>query len=333
MISLRQVRKSFGRFEAVRGVNLEVPKGQIVGILGPNGAGKTTTVRMIAAAIPPTEGEIRVAGLDAVEQGLQVRRKLGYLPESAPLYREMRVIDFLRYRAGLHGISGRARAEAIERAVGQCQLESVRRRRCGILSKGFRQRVGLASVLLHDPDVLILDEPTSGLDPAQIAETRSLIRGLAGSRTMLLVSHILPEVEKSCDRIILFAHGRVQADGSPEQLMQQGSAAGRYTIEAGSDAGTGPAPSTVLGALAGVESVEASEIEGGWQRCTLTFSKGVADQREVIARAAAGAGLVVRELRPHIASLEDLYLRLIAESDGPEVAPGCAPAERPGGQA
>ncbi len=310
MISLRQVHKRFGRVEAVRGVSLDIQQGQIVGILGPNGAGKTTTVRMIAAAIPPTSGSVEVAGMDAVGRSLEVRRKMGYMPESAPLYREMRVRDLLRYRAGLFGLTGKRRAEAVSRAAAQCQLDAVMHRRCGELSKGFRQRTGLASVLLHDPEVLILDEPTSGLDPAQIAETRSLIKGLAGRRTMLIVSHILPEVEKSCDRIVLFASGLIQADGAPDDLIRQLPGSEQYTIESRGDR---PADD-LFRALPRVESVESAALADGWQRCTITFSRSTPDQREHIARAAAEANLLVRELHARVTTLEDVYLRLVSSA-------------------
>lgn len=311
MISLRHVHKRFGPVDAVRGVSLDVSRGQIVGILGPNGAGKSTTVRMIAAAIPPTAGSVHVAGLDAVSRSLDVRRKMGYMPESAPLYREMRVRDLLRYRAGLFGLTGKRRAEAVARAAGQCQLEAVMHRRCGELSKGYRQRTGLASVLLHDPEVLILDEPTSGLDPAQIAETRTLIKGLAGHRTMLIVSHILPEVEKSCDRIILFAGGMVQADGAPGELIRQLPGGEQYTVEAKGERSL----ETALRTLASVEAVEQGPLPDGWHRCSITFKRGTLDQREAIARAAAESGLLVRELHARVTTLEDVYLRLVARGE------------------
>jgi ABC-2 type transport system ATP-binding protein len=310
MISLRQVQKRFGRVVAVRGVSLDIPQGQIVGILGPNGAGKTTTVRMIAAAIPPTKGSVEVAGLDAVGRSLEVRRKMGYMPESAPLYREMRVRDFLRYRAGLFGLTGKRRAEAVARAAGQCQLENVMHRRCAELSKGYRQRTGLASVLLHDPEVLILDEPTSGLDPSQIAETRSLIKGLAGRRTMLIVSHILHEVEKSCDRIILFAAGQVQADGAPEDLIRQLPGSEQYTIEARGQRSA----ADIFRTLPRIEHAESTALPDGWERCTITFARGTPDRREHIARAAAEASLLVRELHARVSTLEDVYLSLVASA-------------------
>jgi ABC-2 type transport system ATP-binding protein len=310
MIRLDQVQKWFGRVHAVRGISLEIPKGQVVGVLGPNGAGKTTTIRMIAAAIPPTTGGVTVGGHDGVADSMAVRRLTGYLPESAPLYREMRVGSFLRYRAGLFGLAGKARAAAVSRAVSQCQLADVLGRRCGQLSKGYRQRVGLASVLLHDPEVLILDEPTSGLDPVQIAETRGLIRGLAGTRTMLIVSHILPEVERSCDRILLVSKGRVQADGAPDRLIEALPDARTYVVEARGERGA--SAGDPLDGLPGSVRTIAADVGGGWRRWEIEFEAGAGDRREAIARAAAAGGLLVRELRPRAATLEEVYRRFVA---------------------
>lgn len=325
MITLNQVTRSFGAIQAVRGVDLDVPAGQIVGILGPNGAGKTTTIRMITGGIPPSSGTVRVNGLDSVDDSLAVRRCLGYLPESAPLYPEMRIRDYLRYRAGLYSVPRRSRAGAIDSALSRCQIKDVARRRIGILSKGYRQRVGLAAALLHDPKVLILDEPTTGLDPAQIAETRRLIRDLAGERTTLVVSHILPEVERSCDRIVLFARGRIQADGSPEDLIRSLPGAGRYTVELRPLVAGALAPNQALGALVGVESVDCSDLADGWTRALVAFAERTKDQRETIARACSEAGLLVRELHPQIASLEDVYLRVVAYAD--EVTPPAGKAD------
>ncbi|MBN8646129.1 MAG: ABC transporter ATP-binding protein, partial [Planctomycetes bacterium] len=192
MIRLRQVEKRFADVRAVRGVTLDIERGQVVGVLGPNGAGKTTTIRMIAGLLPPSAGTVEVDGLDSVADSLAVRARLGYMPESSPLYPEMRVRSYLAYRAGLYAMRGRAAREAVERVIDRCRLGEARSRRIGTLSKGFRQRVGLAAAILHDPAVVILDEPTSGLDPAQVVEARELIRELSGRRTMLIVSHILP---------------------------------------------------------------------------------------------------------------------------------------------
>ncbi len=302
MIALRDIHKRYARVHAVRGVSLEIPKGQVVGILGPNGAGKSTTIRMIAGAIPPTEGSVSLDGLDSVGDSVAVRRCIGYLPEANPLYPEMRVIDYLRYRTRLFAMPRSGRSSAIQHAMERCKVDDMARRRIGALSKGYRQRVGLAAALLHDPPVLILDEPTSGLDPAQIAETRSLITELAGDRTMLLVSHVLPEVEKTCDRIIVFAAGTVRADGAPSELMKTGTP--RFTVEC--SAGLKEA----LGSVPGVASVETEHLKDGFERHAITGAPD-ADPREALFEKAKGTGVTLRELKREVEPLERFYLRLV----------------------
>lgn len=321
MIQLREVCKTFGTVRAVRDVNLEIPAGQIVGILGPNGAGKTTTVRMICGALSPSAGTIRVFGMDSVDETLGVRRVLGYLPESAPLYREMRVEEYLAYRAGLFGLRGAERRRRVGAAADRCSLGAVRRRRIGTLSKGFRQRVGLAAVLVHEPKVLILDEPTSGLDPAQIAEMRGLIRDLSGERTMLIVSHILPEVERSCDRVIVFAGGRVLADGAPGVGVSGGLigsmlSGGRIVVECKAEEGGEVA--WPVGKVAGIEVVQRERLEDGWDRLEMRWTgAGTArEARERVARACAAERVLVRELRSEAGTLEELYMKLITGGAG-----------------
>ena len=299
-------------------MSLEIARGQVVGILGPNGAGKSTTVRMIAAILPPSEGTVSVDGLDTIADSRPVRRRLGYLPEAAPAYPEMPVEAFLKYRASLFEIRGKARRAAIDRAIDRCWLKEARHRRIGQLSKGYRQRVGLAAALLHDPPLLILDEPTSGLDPSQIAETRSLIRDLAGNHTTLLVSHILPEVEKTCDRIIVFARGRVQADGAPRDLLQSGGAARAVVVEMRPPAGSGGSAGAVFASVPGAVVQSSEGLEDSWVRCTVALadgSGGEADPRERVLGACVSAGWRVRELRSRADTLEDLYLRLVHTSE------------------
>lgn len=219
MIALHQVHKSFGPVHAVRGVTLEIPPGQIVGVLGPNGAGKTTTIRMIAGAIPPSAGSVTLDGLNTIDHSIQVRRRLGYLPDAAPLYREMRVNDYLHYRARLFGLDRARRRASIAAAVDRCRLRDAERRRIGQLSKGYRQRVGLASVLLHDPPVLILDEPTSGLD---ILISRVLVayvrRAKESGKCVIYSTHVMAEAEKLCDRVAIIADGRKLAEGTVAEL-------------------------------------------------------------------------------------------------------------------
>ncbi len=325
MIELDAVHKRFGGIHAVRDVSLAVPRGEVVGILGPNGAGKSTTIRMITGLLPPSSGAIAVDGLDTLDHSRSVRARIGYLPESNPLHPEMPVRDYLRFRARLFAIPARRRRDAIDRALRRCWLADVAARPIGHLSKGYRQRVGLAAALLHDPPLLILDEPTSGLDPSQIAETRRLIRELAGDRTMLLVSHILPEVERSCDRIVVFARGRIRADGPPETLLR--SVATTYRLEARPDGDAArpidPAP---LRAVPGVTGVDLEATSDGWTRLRIGAPPGV-DLREAIARACAAQRWLARELRPETASLEAFYLRLIHEADGAEPTPDGEPLD------
>jgi len=218
MIHVSNLTKYYGDYPAVLDVSFDVPRGQVVGFLGPNGAGKSTTMRILAGYLTATSGRATIAGLDVFWDPVGVRRKIGYLPESCPLYPEMRVTEYLMYRAGIKGLHGGAAKRAVDRVAERCWLTQVRRQVVGTLSKGFRQRVGLADAILHDPPVLILDEPTGGLDPGQIRETRQLIRDLGRQHTVLLSTHILSEVEMTCDQAIIINRGRVAAAGTLEEL-------------------------------------------------------------------------------------------------------------------
>jgi len=226
MIHVSHLTKYYGDYVAVRDVSFEVAQGQVVGFLGPNGAGKSTTMRILAGYLTATSGRATIAGLDVFWDPVSVRRKIGYLPESCPLYPEMRVTEYLTYRAGIKGLHGRPARTAIARVVERCWLKDVKRQLVGTLSKGFRQRVGLADAILHDPAVLILDEPTAGLDPTQIRETRQLIRDLGQQHTVLLSTHILSEVEMTCDRAIIINRGQVAAEGKLADLRR-----GEKTLE------------------------------------------------------------------------------------------------------
>jgi len=223
MIELEGLKKSFGENVALDGVTFTVPKGEIVGFLGPNGAGKTTTLRTLSTYLTPDAGRARVAGFDVVAHPMEVRRRLGYLPEQPALYTDHTVEEFLRFCAALRGVARRRRSRAVDEAIARCGLSEVRRRLVGNLSKGFRQRVGLAQALVHAPDVLVLDEPTVGLDPQQIREIRNLIRALAGDHTVLLSSHILPEVAMTCSRLVIIHRGRIVADEPAEAFAAQGT--------------------------------------------------------------------------------------------------------------
>ncbi len=221
MIRVEQLTKYYGEYPAVRDVSFQVSKGQVVGFLGPNGAGKSTTMRILAGFLTATGGKASIAGFDVFTDPIEVRRRIGYMPESCPLYPELRVEEYLKFRAGLKGLGWSARRKRIDYVVERCWLTDVRRQLVGTLSKGFRQRVGLADALLADPPVLILDEPTAGLDPAQIRETRKLIRELGNQHTMLLSTHILSEVEMTCDSVIIIYQGQVAADGSLADIRKQ----------------------------------------------------------------------------------------------------------------
>lgn len=311
MITLDRVSKSYARFKAVLDVSFTISPGQCVGLLGPNGAGKTTTLRMITGYHPPTSGSVTVDGHDSVNDSQEVRRRIGYLPESTPLYPEMRVSTFLDHRARLFGLGRGARRVAIARVLERCWLTEVADRRIGHLSKGFRQRVGLASALVHDPAILILDEPSSGLDPSQIRETRGLIRELAQKRTVLVSSHILPEVEKTCDRVLVIARGCLRADGTPAALVERlgGGACIAEVRERDTD--------RALLALAGTgldrvtrETPQIDEAGTPWVRLRIPSES---DARERAAAALAGASVIARELRRDGATLEQVFLRLIED--------------------
>jgi ABC-2 type transport system ATP-binding protein len=228
MLEVRDVTKRFGRVEAVGGISFSVGEGEIVGFLGPNGAGKTTTMRILAGIFPPTTGEVRVAGHDPQDDPLACRRAVGYFPEHAPHYPELSVRGYLRFVARAKRLPRATRTAAVSRVLTACGLDTVAHRRVGTLSKGYRQRVGLAQALCGDPPILILDEPTIGLDPAQVVEIRDLVRGLRGTRTVLFSSHILSEVEALCERIVVIARGRIVGEGTPAEL---GARLGRSGLE------------------------------------------------------------------------------------------------------
>lgn len=325
MISAHGLSKQFGRYSAVQSLDFQIPRGRVVGFLGPNGAGKTTTIRMIAGFLPPTAGSVIVDGLDVKRDSRAVRRRIGYLPESAPLYTEMRVTEFLRFRAAMFEIEGSARKNAINLALKRCGLEDVRRRPIHQLSKGYRQRVGLAAALLHEPPVLILDEPTVGLDPAQIREVRALIRELAGRHTILLSTHILPEVELTCDHIMMIARGRIRAQGTINELQSTAAKTARYVVETDS-----LSAEAALRLLPGVLEVQTGHVPSGerWRRLTVVGRDNDKDLRDAIAGEIAKLHGALRELHRETPSLEQLFVRMIADAEAEaaacEVAQGTA---------
>src|ERR1700747_1277667 len=238
MIKVSELTKRYARTTAVDHISFEVEKGQIVGFLGPNGAGKTTTMRMLTCFRAPPSGAASVAGFDVLEQPMEVKKRIGYLPETPPLYQEMRATEYLQFVGKLKGLSGRDLKQRVESACERCAITDVRDKLLGKLSKGYRQRVGLAQAILHNPDVLILDEPTAGLDPKQINETRDLIKSLAGDHTIILSTHILPEVEQTCEQVIIINKGKLVATDSVNNLQNRARGAGSVLVEVAGRDGT-----------------------------------------------------------------------------------------------
>ncbi len=309
MIEVRNLTKVYGTFKAVDSVSFTVQAGEIVGFLGPNGAGKSTTLRILTCYQPATSGSASVAGFDVFTQSLEVRRRIGYLPEGNPLYPEMRVREYLNFRGKLRGMGRDERAAAIRNVADRCWLGDFINRPIGQLSKGMRQRVGLADALLHDPQVVVLDEPTIGLDPNQIRETRKLITELARRHTIILSSHILPEVEAVCQRMIIIAGGRIRASGSIAQVRDRITGASRLLAEI---KGSRSEVENAVRQIPGVKGVEAASSEG-WCRLRVVSAEGQ-DVREQIAAAAARNGWPLRELRLEVGSLEEFFTQITAEA-------------------
>ena len=311
MITVKELTKRYARTTAVDQISFEVQKGQIVGFLGPNGAGKTTTMRMLTCFLTPTGGTASVAGFDILEQPLEVKKRIGYLPETPPVYPEMDVDEYLDFAGRLKGISGGDIKRRVDEAVGKCALGDVRRKLIGKLSKGYRQRVGLAQAIIHNPEVLILDEPTSGLDPAQIIEIRSLLRSLAGEHTIVLSTHILPEVEQSCERVIIISRGRVVATDTVANLTGRlrGSEAISVEIESGSGQPNLIDAQHRLEQVSGVSRVVAKEPREGRLRYMVESLQG-RQIRADLARAIVNAGWNLSELAPVGSSLEEIFLQL-----------------------
>jgi gliding motility-associated transport system ATP-binding protein len=316
-IRAERLCKWFGATVAVRDVSFEVARGEVVGFLGPNGAGKSTTLRMLTGVFPPSSGRAAIAGHDVVREPLVARRALGYLPERTALYGDMSVTSYLAFVAEMKQIAPRELRAAVGRAMGAAGIERVANRLVGNLSKGFRQRVGIAQALLGEPPVLILDEPTSGLDPEQVAEIRSLIRGLGESRTVILSTHILPEVESICSRVMIMNGGRILAVDAPHRLERR---LRPYHELATRVAGAEDALRAALGGLSHVVEVIARREEGGEVAATIRCEHGV-DMRGEIAERLVAAGLGLLELRPIAMTLEEIFLALVHE---PAAAEGAA---------
>jgi ABC-2 type transport system ATP-binding protein len=323
MIKVQGLTKRYARTVAVDNISFEVEKGQIVGFLGPNGAGKTTTMRVLTCFLPPTMGTANVAGFDVLENPMEVKKRIGYLPESPPLYPEMEVIEYLTFVGKLKGIPSADLDRRIDDVVGRCAIGDVQTRLIGKLSKGFRQRVGLAQAIIHNPPVLILDEPTSGLDPKQIIEIRELLKSLAGEHTIILSTHILSEVEHSCEHVIIIDRGKLVAIDSVANLTNRlrGSEAVALEVEA---ADGWPDPSDVLQRLeqvAGVSRVVMKDSKNG----RLTFEIESLQGRHIraeLARTVVNAGWSLSELRAVGLSLEDIFLQLTAAEQKDQVKEG-----------
>src|SRR5213596_2668290 len=314
MIKVENLTKKYAGQTAIKDLNFEVGQGEIMGFLGPNGAGKTTTMRILAGFMPPTSGRATIAAFDVFSQSLQARARLVYMPENVPLYSDMRVTEYLNYRAALKGVQYRRVAERVGDVKELCGLKDVEKKLIATLSKGYRQRVGLADALLHEPDLLILDEPTIGLDPNQIRQVCELIKNLGKQHTILLSTHILPEVEMTCSRVIIIHKGRIEACDTPENLLGQIRQAGGVVVEAkvGPDNGA-----EELGKISGVRDVTV-DVDGEWRIFSLRVESG-SDVREEIFRLAVERRWAVRELTQRRATLEDVFVE-ITHSDHAEIS-------------
>ena len=305
MIKVQNLTKRYAGFTAINNLNFEVERGEIVGFLGPNGAGKSTTMKILTGYLPATSGTAKIAGFDVFEQSLQARQHIGYLPENTPLYQDMRIGEYLRYRAQLKGVAGGKLKERVGDVLEMCDLSNVERKLIGSLSKGYRQRVGLADALVSDPDLLILDEPTIGLDPNQIRQVRELVKNLANKRTVLISTHILPEVEIMCSRVIVIHKGKIRASDTAENLLRAHRVAGALRIEAnvhGDDA------RLRLSQVAGVKDVT-EEADGDYTTFQLKLETNAEPSDEVL-RLASERRWSVRELVRRRATLEDVFVEL-----------------------
>ena len=309
MIEVQHLTKRYGRVTAVDDVSFRVERGEILGFLGPNGAGKTTTMRILTGYMPATEGKAIVAGFDVFEQPIEAKRRTGYLPETPPLYPEMSVVEYLEFVARIKGVPAAGRRERIRTVMERTRIADMANRLCANLSKGYKQRVGLAQAILHNPDVLILDEPTAGLDPKQIIETRELIKELAGDHTIILSTHILPEVSQTCQRVVIIAKGHVVAVDTPDNLTAR--LRGSETMYVQVDAG-GADPQTALGHVPGVTRIAAVDRVDGFVGLEIESAKGH-DVRRDLARTIVSSGWGLLELRPMRLSLEEVFLSLTTE--------------------
>ncbi|HKE59457.1 MAG TPA: ATP-binding cassette domain-containing protein [Pyrinomonadaceae bacterium] len=325
MISVKELTKRYARNLAVDNISFEVKKGEIVGFLGPNGAGKTTTMRMLTCFLWPSSGTATVAGFDVLEKPLEVKKRIGYLPESPPIYPEMSTAEYLTFVGKLKGLSGAELNKRIEYVCERCAVADVKTKQLGKLSKGYRQRVGLAQAIIHNPDVLILDEPTAGLDPKQINETRALIRGLAGDHTIILSTHILPEVEQTCEEVVIISKGKIVATDSVRNLRNRARGSESLLVELAGRNGNLETKDVEqrLTTVKGVSKVALKESEDN--RYTFEIEGGKDLVRGDLARAVVESGWDLNELRSTAMSLEQVFLQLT----GDEGASGDANSTKP----
>jgi ABC-2 type transport system ATP-binding protein len=308
MIQVDRLVKLFGSVVAVDGISFQVERGEIVGFLGPNGAGKTTTMRILTSFIPASSGRASVAGFDVMKQSVDVRRRVGYLPESVPMYPEMRVREYIDFRAKLKGVPRKDRTKKVDEVMVRCRISDVQRKLIGTLSKGYRQRVGLAESMVHDPDILILDEPTVGLDPIQIRETRKLIKELGEHHTILLSTHILPEVEMICERVIIIARGRIALSDTLKNL-QAGAVIGLEV--------RGPAAKvrSTIEVIEGVAKVDSREVQDGISSFEIRTHNDK-DLRETISQRVTQNGWTIRQLDLRRRTLEDQFIAAAMSVEG-----------------
>jgi ABC-2 type transport system ATP-binding protein len=319
MITVKELTKRYARNTAVDHISFDVAKGQIVGFLGPNGAGKTTTMRMLTCFLTPTSGSATVAGYDVLEQPLEVKKRIGYLPETPPLYPEMETTEYLTFVGKLKGLSGADLRKRVDYVCDRCAVADVRNKQLGKLSKGYRQRVGLAQAIIHNPDVLILDEPTAGLDPKQINETRDLIKSLGGDHTIILSTHILPEVEQTCEQVLIINKGKLVATDSVHNLQSRARGAESVLIEVSGRNGRldSAAVQRRLEQVAGVSRVVIKQNRDNRNSFEVESGKGLV--RGDLARAVVESGWDLNELRSAAMSLEEIFLQLTGvQADGKE---------------
>ena len=317
MITVKELTKRYARNRAVDHISFEIQKGQIVGFLGPNGAGKTTTMRMLTCFLPPTAGTAIVAGFDVLEEPMEVKKRIGYLPETPPLYPEMRTVEYLEFVGSLKGLRKPELGKRVDYVCERCAVADVRDKLISKLSKGYRQRVGLAQAIIHNPDVLILDEPTAGLDPKQINETRDLIKSLAGDHTIILSTHILPEVEQTCEQVIIINKGKVIATDSVNNLQNRARGAESVILEVAGRNGAvdSAAIQSRLEKVSGVSKVLFKEKREARNVFEVESGKGRVVRGD-LARAIVEAGWDLNELRPSAMSLEEVFLQLTGDNAG-----------------